>query len=271
MKSYHYIPKHFRLFDVSLRDGLQTWRRIPTLHEKKIILHNIIKNTNTIKIEIGSIVSKKRLPQFEDSIELYHYAKKKYSHIIPYILIPNLKAQEIALHNQIYNMSFITSISESFQKKNTNMDINQTKLQLNSMISKSEVGYKKIYVSCVNQCPISGIIDNKTIIRELMDYIVMPVDEICISDTCGTLTKDIFHTLYTELVPLMIKENIPISKLSLHLHKHRTPGKTHELIKYCINNELYNFDVSCIEGGGCSVTMKECQINKNVSYDDFNW
>ena len=30
MKSYHYIPKHFRLFDVSLRDGLQTslahWR-----------------------------------------------------------------------------------------------------------------------------------------------------------------------------------------------------------------------------------------------------
>ena len=78
MKCYHYLPKYFRFFDVSLRDGLQTWTRIPTTKEKKNILHNIVNNTNSNKIEIGSIVSKKILPQFEDSVELYHYCNHTY-------------------------------------------------------------------------------------------------------------------------------------------------------------------------------------------------
>ena len=270
MKCYHYLPKQFRFFDVSLRDGLQTWKRIPTTQEKKTILRNIVNNTYTQKIEVGSIVSKKVLPQFEDTVELYHHCRKAYPNIIPFVLIPSLKMQQIALDYKIHHMSFISSVSESFQKKNTKMSLFETKKQLAFLIENCP-GISKLYISCVNECPISGIMENKDIAKELMEYLVTPVDEICISDTCGTLTKERFEPIMKELRPFMEKENIPMSKLSLHLHKHVVPGETQKLITYCIQNGIYNFDVSCVEGGGCSVTMNENKINGNVSYDDFNF
>ena len=270
MKCHRYLPKHYQFFDVSLRDGLQTWKRIPTTQEKKNILHNIVKSTSSQKIEVGSIVSKKVLAQFEDSVELYHYCKKTYPTISPFVLIPSLKMQQIALDHKIHNMSFISSVSESFQKKNTKMDLFQTKKQLAFMFENCP-GTSKLYVSCINECPISGIMENKNIVKELMEYLVMPVDEVCISDTCGTLTKERFDPVLKQLIPFMRREQIPMSKLSLHLHKHVVPGETQKLIFYCRENMIYNFDVSCVEGGGCSVTMDENQINGNVSYDDFNF
>ena len=122
--TYKYLNKSLNLFDVSLRDGLQTWKRIPSLNEKKSLLHKISKLPNVNKIEVGSVVSHKILPQFNDSIELYHYTRKTYNHLTPYLLVPNLKMQEKALFSKIENMSFITSISDQFQKKNTNMGLN---------------------------------------------------------------------------------------------------------------------------------------------------
>jgi len=270
MKCHRYLPKHFQFFDVSLRDGLQTWKRIPTTQEKKNILHNIVKSTSSQKIEVGSIVSKKVLAQFEDSVELYHYCKKTYPTISPFVLIPSLKMQQIALDHKIHNMSFISSVSESFQMKNTKMDLFQTKKELGFLFENCP-GTSKLYVSCINECPISGIMENKDIVKELMEYLVMSVDEVCISDTCGTLTKERFDPVLKQLIPFMRREQIPMSKLSLHLHKHVVPGETQKLISYCRESGIYNFDVSCVEGGGCSVTMDENQINGNVSYDDFNF
>ena len=49
-----------RLFDVSLRDGLQSVKRIYSLREKIDILNKIIQY-NPRSIEIGSIVSKKKI------------------------------------------------------------------------------------------------------------------------------------------------------------------------------------------------------------------
>ena len=102
-----YSNKFLKFFDVSLRDGLQSWKKIPSTDEKKQILHKIASLENVKNIEVGSIVSKKVLPQFQDSIELYHYTRKNYIHLNPYLLIPNKKMHEIALHNNIENMSFV--------------------------------------------------------------------------------------------------------------------------------------------------------------------
>lgn len=58
----------FRLFDVSLRYGLQSF------NEKKKILHKILLN-NPTAIEIGSVVSPNILPPNEKGINI---ALKKY-------------------------------------------------------------------------------------------------------------------------------------------------------------------------------------------------
>ena len=43
----------FKLFDVTLRDGLQSVKKIYTLNEKKHIFHNILNKYNPKSIEIG--------------------------------------------------------------------------------------------------------------------------------------------------------------------------------------------------------------------------
>ena len=109
-----------KLFDVTLRDGLQSVSKIYNLTEKKEILRNIILKRPQA-IEIGSLVSSKILPQMNNSLELYQEGKE-YNAILGnsidvYLLIPNLKGLELASMNNIHNFSFITSVSDSFQKK----------------------------------------------------------------------------------------------------------------------------------------------------------
>ena len=270
IKHLKYIfPCNLNLFDVSLRDGLQTWKKIPTLDEKKILLKKIVEISNVKKVEVGSIVSKKIYPQFQDSIELYHYTRKKYNHIEPYLLIPNKKMYDIALHNNINNMSFITSVSEAFQEKNTKMNLKNTKEDLKYMINNTP-GYKKLYISCINECPISGIISTNTITKEILDYIKLPINEICIADTCGTLKKEVLNDILNIIVPIMQLNNISINNLSIHLHKNKNIMETQKIINYCLENYIRNFDVSYIEGGGCSVTMGNNTTN-NLTYEDFNF
>lgn len=266
--SRHY-NKFIKLFDVSLRDGLQSWKKIPSTDEKKQILHKIASLENVKNIEVGSIVSKKVLPQFQDSIELYHYTRKNYLHLNPYLLIPNKKMHEIALHNNIENMSFITSVSNEFQKKNTNMDLNKTKEELMYMINNTN-GYKKLYISCVNECPISGVLTTDLIVNELLEYIKYPVNELCISDTCGTLTQKNLKKILDIILPIMQLKGESISKLSVHLHKNKDTNETKKIIHYCLDNYIYKFDVSYIEGGGCSVTMNNNKLNNNLTYYDFD-
>lgn len=268
--TYKYLNRSLKLFDVSLRDGLQTWKRIPSLNEKKSILHKISKFHNVNKIEVGSIVSDKILPQFKDSIELYHHTRKIYDHLTPYLLVPNIKMQQKALHNNIENMSFITSVSENFQKKNTNMNLSETKNQIKEMI-KYTPGYKKLYISCINECPIDGLLDNNMVVNEIIEYIKLPLHEICISDTCGTLTEESLNEILSILLPVMQLNGIPISRLSLHLHKHKNVYETKKIIFKCLDNYIYNFDVSYLIGGGCSVTMNENNINDNLHYNDFEF
>lgn len=264
------LPRGLKLFDVSLRDGLQTWKRIPTLNEKKNILRNIANIKNVKNVEVGSLVSSKIYPQFNDSIELYHYTYKTYRHLTPYLLVPNLKMHQRALFNRICNMSFITSVSNDFQLKNTKMTLEETKKQLKEMIDITP-GYKKIYISCVNECPINGIINNDKIIQEILQYIKLPVQEICISDTCGTLTKDTTEEILDILLPIMQLNGISIDKLSLHLHRNKNFNETKNIINHCLNRYITKFDVSYIQGGGCSVTINEDKINDNLHYNDFDF
>jgi hypothetical protein len=70
-----YNRLNIRIFDVSLRDGLQTIRLDDhhkyTTKAKLQIYNEIIDKHNPDYIELGSIVSKKILPIFADSLEIY--------------------------------------------------------------------------------------------------------------------------------------------------------------------------------------------------------
>jgi isopropylmalate/homocitrate/citramalate synthase len=282
-----------KLFDVSLRDGLQTFKSENDLKKfnleyKKRLYNEIYFEHFPANIEVGSLVSKKTLPILADSMEFLQYLEERNKQEMDnvfididinktnnFILIPNVKHLYTILDKPfVKNISFITSVSNSFQKKNTRMDLNQSKNELSKMIEILDENEKnntyaidyfiKLYVSCINECPIEGKLDNDQVVHEILKLNNMNIDTICLSDTCGTLEVEDFEYI----VDTCNFFGIPFSKMSLHLHvKNDRKQIVKEIIYKALDRKIIQFDVSLLESGGCSVTMEASQLANNLSYD----
>jgi hypothetical protein len=247
--------------------------------DKLFNFNKIISNMEPKKLEVGSLVSNKILPIMSDTPEIYKECIRKISYIneekrfteceeleIPdiYVLIPVKEtrineAKKLGMHN----ISIMSSVSESFMNKNTNMSINDVKEGLKMLDWTNHI---KVYLSCVNECPIEGIIDNNKVIDEIIyyakNYKKYRINELCLSDTCGTLKFDD----YKYILDGCIEQQIPMQLLSLHLHVDNTV-ELEKIIRYSLSKNINCFDVSSLEEGGCSVTIKKPK--KNLSYDLF--
>ena len=300
------IIPHIRYFDVSMRDGLQSLSKIYTLPEKQIMLDTIMKTHKPHALEIGSIVSPKILPQMANSYELYQYANTIYnknsiynrvtkSNMINYIyhpcdfyllVPPTKKYLDRAQNLNIKNISLITSVSEAFQRKNINQSIQETKENIKNLLKiPGTFDNVKLYVSCITHCPISGKQDNNHILNELYEYLEIDgINEICISDTCGTMKQKDFIDIIDNLSKKMknMNMNTKMDKLSLHLHMNENDiidsnefidnSNVDTIIEYALINNIHKFDVSSLKNsGGCSITITDrTKLNGNLTYDRLN-
>lgn len=271
------------LFDVSLRDGLQA---IPKhrqesfcLNDKIDVFHSILFNYRPAKIEIGSIVNPKIMPIMADSLKMHDYAANFVKTVASYdpelyIVAPNKKGLDIGLENGVKNFSFLTSVSNSFQKKNVNKNIQETNRELEEMFKTMnptpENEFKtKLYISCINECPLEGKIDNDVIVHEILNYhkSFPLIDEYCLSDTCGSLNFDD----YKYIVDACLFFGMPPTKMSLHLHVNKENiNELTKIIYHSLDNNIIRFDVSVLESGGCSITLPSSKLLPNLSYELFN-
>lgn len=268
------LLKHppLRLFDVTLRDGLQSIPKIYSLAEKMDLGLNIIANRNPYAIEVGSIVSPKIVPQMKNSIELFQSFSSTYGTYKPidiYVVTPNYKSVQIAAKNDVCNYSFITSVSNMFQTKNTNLTLSDTKSEIKDMVdlvkTTNEDNKIKLYISCFTECPIVGKIDNHAILAEIMYYYHThgeQISNLCLSDTCGTLRFQDFKFI----IDALIKKGVELEHFGLHLHKQSNCDNVKNIIVYGMKNGISQYDVSYMpEIGGCSVTMEN--PSGNVGYE----
>jgi len=282
-------PEYYRIykqigspsaFDVSLRDGIQGLQTM-TFEEKITMYNQIYKYHQPKNMEIGSIVSEKVLPIFKDSLKVYEYANSlKYtvnnSNLVVsnnWILIPNEEQfNKIQTMQNMPNLSFITSVSDKFQLKNTKMSIDESLQNIRNILVRmddTKIKYNtnpktKIYVSCISECPIDKkVVPEEKIIETLLKVNDLKPDLICLSDTCGSLKiKDLNNIMYSSIL-----YRIPIHKYCLHLHvKLGREEQVESLIECALNYGIVNFDVSFLESGGCSVTINKKDLAPNLSY-----
>ena len=274
-----------KLFDVSLRDGLQSlpesFHHLYSIPNKKQLFYNILWEHKPDNLEVGSLVNPKLMPIFKDSLELFkelNEERKQFWGIEKpeniYMVVPNKKKLDIAIENGVRYFSLLTSVSDSFQKKNINKNLNETKEELNKMyevLKNSVPDYKtKLYISCINKCPIEGPIDNDFIINQIMNYNMnYNPDLLCLSDTCGSINADD----YEYIVDTCMYFGLPASKICVHLHFN--PNDQNQLknakkiVHSSFNKKIQHFDVSKLEYGGCSMTIKKEEMLSNLSYETF--
>lgn len=280
------------LTDVSLRDGIQALdaKSMPT--EKKIDVFHEILNFGGIKnIELGSLVSQKQYPIMNDVHTIHDYAAQYLDNREPtpemmlaseinaveipdlYVLVPNKEKLINGMKANIMNFSFITSVSNSFQKKNTNKTLIENNIEVMNMMEylkyyKYPSLYKtKLYISCIDHCPIEGKINNDAIVEEIIIHSFYDYNEICLSDTCGKLT----YENYKNIVDQCLDEyNLSPDLLSVHLHVNdRNLLNVENIIRYSLNRKIHRFDISMLNSGGCTMTIQNNELKRNLDYDLF--
>lgn len=260
------------IFDVSLRDGLQgaNPQEYTTL-KKYEILHAIHHKFFPAKMEIGAFVSPKVLPIMSDTANLFDLVQSQVKDSTEiYALVPNKVGLLNAIKSGFTNFSFITSVSNAFQVKNTGRNLIFKKHELDEMVQyiktlKSPIK-TKLYISCINECPVIGPVDNDFIIHEIISSygLVDEYDELCISDTMGTLSSRNFEYI----VDGLIRFGVAPSRISVHLHiNSENESEAKQILFACFRRKINQFDVSVISDGGCSVTMEAEQLKPNMTYD----
>ncbi|QDE30593.1 hydroxymethylglutaryl-CoA lyase [Shewanella polaris] len=237
------LPTKVSIFEVGARDGLQN--EVPVTTADKLTLITQLGDAGVKRIEAGSFVSPKWVPQMADSDAVLQQLKRQ-AGVVYSALTPNLKGFELALAARADEVAIFGAASESFSQKNINCSIDES---IERFIPLMEAAKKhnipvRGYVSCVLGCPYEGDIAVSEVARVSEILYKMGCYEISLGDTIGvgTLNKA------RQMVEAVAKV-VPVDKLALHFHD--TYGQALANILACLETGVSVFDVSVAGLGGC--------------------
>ena len=240
-KSY---PKKINIVEVGPRDGLQNEKEIVST-ENKIKFIDKLSESGLKNIEAASFVSPKAIPQLADSSEVIKGIKKAPG-VIYSALVPNMRGLERAIESGIKRIAIFTAASETFNKNNINMTIDESIKTFDEVVEKALKNNISVrgYVSTCFVCPYEGNIQKEKVLEVTEKLFTLGVDEVSIGDTIGAATpKDVFET-----VGFIISS---ISKEKIALHFHDTYGTALANVGAGLELGITTYDSSSGGLGGC--------------------
>jgi isopropylmalate/homocitrate/citramalate synthase len=265
-----------------LRDGLQSISTIYPL-EKKIFFFNNLYKCNIKNIEFGSTTNKKLLPQMSNSFELWEYIKDAQTKDVNLTMLITDKISLLkSLDKNIKSFGLISSVTDLFGMNNMKMNsdksfenmieqfniIYDNNFNVYSNINSEYIRYHtRLYLSC--SFGDKNVEINDIFLNKLKNYISKIYDkiklynldyqdiDIVLCDTMFLLDIEIFKKVLNK-----IDEINGINKyISLHLH---TNENFYEYIDIALSHNIYKFDSSLLNIGGCPFSNKKNIGNINT-------
>lgn len=242
--SLNTFPRRVTIFEVGPRDGLQNEATTIEAYVK-VSLVNRLSNTGLSKIEAGSFVSPKWVPQMKSSNAVFSLIDRN-DGISYTALTPNLKGLDAAIESGVDEVAIFGAASESFSQKNINCSINESLERFRPLVDKAlslEIPVRG-YVSCVVGCPYEGFIEPQQVAHLAKELFEMGCYEISLGDTIGVGTPSKIQAMIVDVSDVM-----PIEKIALHCHD--TYGQALANIYAALDLGVSVFDSSVAGLGGC--------------------
>jgi hydroxymethylglutaryl-CoA lyase len=228
---------------------------IPTA--KKVEYINALLACGFSTLDFGSFVSPKAIPQMADTAEVIEQINHS-SETKLLAIVANLKGAEQAVqYNEITYLGYPFSVSETFQKRNTNTDI-ATSLKTVEEIQNRCVKYGKklvVYLSMGFGNPY-GDLWSPDLVTQWSNtlHTQFEIKYQALSDTIGCATPEITKDLFEVLIPS--NSNI---EFSAHMHVQKEHALT-------ILNAAYESGCRKFEGalkgiGGCPMAKDDLTGN----------
>ena len=238
------MDKKISIFEVGPRDGLQNIKNeIPI--NRKIEIIDILSTTGIKKIECGSFVSAKWVPQMRGTDQIFQEILRKDG--VKYTaLTPNLKGFENAMNVKVDEIAVFAAASETFSQKNVNCSIAESLERFVDIFKKAK--QKKIpvrgYVSCIVECPYEGIVKPEKVLEVTSRLLEMGCYEVSLGDTIGKGTPKTVDALLK-----VICENLHAQQLAGHFHD--TSDTAIKNVEIALKYGITTFDTAIGGLGGC--------------------
>jgi hydroxymethylglutaryl-CoA lyase len=238
------LPGRVRIVEVGPRDGLQNESKIVSTENKAEFIRMLVE-AGLKEIEVASFVHPKWVPQLADAQELIKKLKP-YPDVRYSALVPNMKGLERAIETGIPRIAVFTAASETFNRKNINMGIDESIEGFKPVVANAlQTGMSvRGYVSTCFVCPYEGPIAKERVGDVTAALFDLGVDEVSIGDTIGAATPREVESTCGHLL-----QRFPVARLAMHFHD--TYGMAVANVYQALQMGFATFDSSAGGLGGC--------------------
>ncbi|MCF8408442.1 MAG: hydroxymethylglutaryl-CoA lyase [Crocinitomicaceae bacterium] len=238
------------------RDAMQGIHEfIPT--QVKIDYINKLLECGFDTIDFGSFVSPKAIPQMRDTAEVLSKLKLNTDSKLLAIIANERGAEEACSFEEINYLGYPFSISEEFQKRNTNSSIEETLKRLEAIQTSVVQSNKKLvlYISMGFGNPYGEKWSPDLVLNwaERL-YKLFDIQILALSDTIGSAKISDIEFLFQALIP-----NLPHIEFGAHMHVR--PENAMNIIQAAYSAGCRRFDGAIRGFGGCPMAKDDLTGN----------
>jgi len=238
------------------RDAMQGFENfIPTNLKAEYI--NTLLKVGFHTIDFGSFVSPKAIPQMRDTAEVLSKLNLEASSSKLLAIVANSRgAEQAASFSEIQYLGYPFSVSEVFQKRNTNRTIEDSLILVDRMQNLVAKQNKElvVYLSMAFGNPYQEVWHPDIVAKYTEILVNMGIRTLALSDTIGVSTKETISPLFSQLIPEFNEVTF-----GAHLHTNLKDWKEKVLAAYL--SGCFRFDTAIKGLGGCPMAKDELTGN----------
>jgi hydroxymethylglutaryl-CoA lyase len=238
------LPRRVTIVEVGPRDGLQNEAALVPA-ATKIAFIEALADAGLRRIEAGSFVSPKWVPQMADS-EAVITALRRRPGVVYSALVPNMQGFARAMEAGVKEIAIFGAASETFSQRNINCSIAES-LDRFRPVARAAVAAGialRGYVSCALGCPYEGRVAPEAVVALAAELAAMGCTEVSIGDTIGVGTPN-----QARDVVARVAEAVGLDAVAVHFHD--TYGQALANILACLEIGVATIDSAAAGLGGC--------------------
>ncbi|HWV71699.1 MAG TPA: hypothetical protein VN040_08295 [Pseudosphingobacterium sp.] len=240
------------------RDAMQGMKQfVPTPIKVKYL--NLLLKVGFDRLDFGSFVSPKAIPQLRDTADIIPHLDLSNTNTQLLAIVANTRgAIEACQFPEITFLGFPFSVSETFQRRNTNADIETSLTRVKEIIELCKKHKKEplVYLSMAFGNPYGDTWSPELVSYHAKSLVSMGIKHLMLADTTGVSTPHNVTQLYEKL-----NKDFPDLDLGVHLHSQANAVK--EKIKAAVESGCKRFDTAIGGYGGCP--MAEDELTGNMA------
>lgn len=243
-------PQHVEIVEVAPRDGFQSIRDpLPTADKQRCV--QALIDAGVTRMEIGSFVSPKAIPQMADTGELVTaFANRpglRFS-----ALVPNLKGAELALEHGVREIVYVVSVSESHNQSNVRRSVDESLADLAKIAARLRQARDtllRLDLGTSFDCPFEGTIAWQQVdgvLSQALDLCGGLPLEVALCDTTGRASP---YQVAEHFIRLRERHAQAGPRWAFHGHDTYGMGVANAL--FAIHHGATAVDAACGGLGGC--------------------